>query len=170
MRFFFCFARRTPKSQVAYLNETQRLSVEQITAAFLVKLRTITEAQLGTTVSNVVVSVPPYFSDVQRKALRVAGETAGLHVLGIVNEDVAVGIAYGVYKKGQLPKPEEKPKLVAFVDLGHSAFTVSLMEFKERQVCSRLPRRRAINRDDSDDFRFACARASPVRRSSGARQ
>lgn len=120
--------------KVNYLNETQRLTIEQITAAFLVKLRTITESQLGTRVSDVVISVPPYFSDVQRQALLVAGDIAGLHVLDIVNEEVAVGIAYGIYKKGQLPKPEEAPKRVAFLDLGHSAFSASLMEFKERQV------------------------------------
>jgi heat shock protein 4 len=82
-----------------------------------------------------VISVPPYFTDVQRQSLLSAGVIAGLNVLKIVNEDVAVGIAYGIYKKGQLPSPNDKSgKLVAFIDVGHSATTASLMEFHERQV------------------------------------
>ncbi|KAI6220156.1 hypothetical protein M3Y95_01055100 [Aphelenchoides besseyi] len=120
--------------EINYLNEVHRLSVEQITAAFLVKLKLITEAQLGSRVTDVVISVPLFFTDVQRQALLAAGQVAGLNVLNIVNEDVAVGIAYGIYKKGSLPKVGEPPKLVAFVDAGHSAITASLMEFHERQV------------------------------------
>jgi len=121
--------------EVNYLNEKHRLSVEQITAAFLVKLKTITESQVGFRVSDVVISVPPYFTDIQRQSLLSAGVVAGLNVLKIVNEDVAVGIAYGIYKKGQLPATTEKNgKLVAFIDIGHSATCASLMEFHERQV------------------------------------
>jgi molecular chaperone DnaK (HSP70) len=94
----------------------------------------ITESQIGSRVSDVVISVPTYFTDVQRQSLLSAGAIAGLNVLKIVNEDVAVGIAYGIYKKGLLPDVKEKPKLVAFVDVGHSAVSASLMEFHERQV------------------------------------
>jgi molecular chaperone DnaK (HSP70) len=121
--------------EVNYLGQKHHLSIEQITAAFLVKLKMITESQLGSRVVDCVISVPPYFTDVQRQSLLQAGHIAGLNVLNIVNEDVAVGIAYGIYKKGQLPAPTEKHgKLVAFVDVGHSATCVSLMEFHERQV------------------------------------
>jgi molecular chaperone DnaK (HSP70) len=39
--------------EVDYLNEKHHLSIEQITAAFLVKLKTITEAQIGSRVTDV---------------------------------------------------------------------------------------------------------------------
>lgn len=102
----------------------------------------ITESQIGSRVVDCVISVPSYFTDIQRQSLLQAGHIAGLNVLNVVNEDVAVGIAYGIYKKGQLPAPTEKHgKLVAFVDVGHSATCASLMEFHERQVCKHVSRR-----------------------------
>lgn len=95
----------------------------------------ITESQTGSRVTDCVIAVPPYFTDVQRQSLLQSGQIAGLNVLNIVNENVAVGIAYGIYKKGHLPSPNEKHgKLVAFIDVGHSATTATLMEFHERQV------------------------------------
>ncbi|CAD5211635.1 unnamed protein product [Bursaphelenchus xylophilus] len=119
---------------VNYLGERLQVTPQQITAAHLTKLKQITESQIGGTVSDVVISVPPAWSNDQRLALLEAGQIAGLNVLKVVNENTAVGIAYGIYKKGLLPGPEEKPRLVAFVDVGHSTVSASLMEFNERQV------------------------------------
>ncbi|CAD5207298.1 unnamed protein product [Bursaphelenchus okinawaensis] len=118
---------------VSYMGERHQVTPQQVTAAHLTKLKQITEAQIGGTVSDVVISVPPFWTNDQRLALLEAGQIAGLNVLKVVNENTAVGIAYGIYKKGFLPGLEEKPKLVAFVDVGNSTVTASLMEFNERQ-------------------------------------
>lgn len=116
------------------MGQKQFVSPEQVTAALLTKLKETTESQIGSSVHDVVISVPAFFADEQRQALLAAGKIAGLNVLKIVNENSAVGIAYGIYKKGQLPTQEEPPKIVAFVDVGHSCVSASLMEFNERQV------------------------------------
>ncbi|CAD5211067.1 unnamed protein product [Bursaphelenchus xylophilus] len=104
----------------------------QITAAHLTKLKQITESQIEGTVSDVVISVPPAWSNDQHLALLEAGQIEGLNVLKVMNESTAVGIAYGIYKKGILPRPEEKPRLVAFVDVGHS--TVSYFSWSSTNV------------------------------------
>ena len=40
---------------------------------------------------------------------------------------------YGIYKQ-DLPPKEEKPKIVVFVDMGHSAFQVSACAFSKGRV------------------------------------
>ena len=42
-------------------------------------------------------------------------------------------LAYGIYKQ-DLPAPEEKPRTVVFVDLGHSNFQVSVCAFNKGKL------------------------------------
>ena len=42
-------------------------------------------------------------------------------------------LAYGIYKQ-DLPAPEEKPRRVVFVDMGHSALRVSLCSFNKGKL------------------------------------
>lgn len=45
----------------------------------------------------------------------------------------AVALAYGIYKQ-DLPAPEEKPRTVVFVDLGHSGYQVSACAFNKGKL------------------------------------
>jgi molecular chaperone DnaK (HSP70) len=64
--------------------------------------------------------VPFYFTDLQRTQLIVAADWAGLSCVRILNESTAVALAYGIYQV-DLPNKGEKPRLVFFLDVGHSA-------------------------------------------------
>ena len=46
---------------------------------------------------------------------------------------VTVTLAYGIYKQ-DLPAPEEKPRMVVFVDLGHSGYQVSVCAFNKGKL------------------------------------
>lgn len=46
---------------------------------------------------------------------------------------LVVSLAYGIYKQ-DLPNPEEKPRTVVFVDLGHSGFQVSVCAFNKGKL------------------------------------
>ena len=78
----------------------------------LTKMKDTAEAYLGTTVKDVVVTVPAYFNDTQRHATKDAGTIAGLNVLRIINEPTAAAIAYG------LDKQKEKASNILIFDLG----------------------------------------------------
>ncbi|ELW68715.1 Heat shock cognate 71 kDa protein [Tupaia chinensis] len=65
----------------------------------LTKMKEITEAYLGKTVTNVMVAVLAYFYDSQNQATKDAGTIAGLNVFRITNEPTAPVIAYGLDKK-----------------------------------------------------------------------
>ena len=59
----------SPGCVTEFLGEQKLLSAEQLTAALFTKLKLIGEAALLTKVHDVVVSVPTYFTDAERRAL-----------------------------------------------------------------------------------------------------
>ena len=63
------------------------------------------ETYLGHEVRNVVVSVPAYFDDSQRQAIKDAGAISGLNVLRIINEPKAA------MKPRGIPEPSSRAKL-----------------------------------------------------------
>lgn len=44
-----------------------------------------------------------------------------------------MALAYGIYKQ-DLPAPEEKPRTVVFVDIGHSGYQVSVCAFNKGKL------------------------------------
>lgn len=50
---------------------------------------------------------------------------------------IVVALAYGIYKQ-DLPAPEEKPRTVVFVDVGHAAYQVSVCAFNKGKLKVRL--------------------------------
>ncbi|KAJ6798029.1 putative mediator of RNA polymerase II transcription subunit 37c [Iris pallida] len=93
----------------------------------LIKMREIAEAYLGSTIKNVVVTVPAYFNDSQRQATKDAGVIAGLNVMRIINEPTAAAIAYGLDKKAT----SVGEKNILIFDLGGGTFDVSLLTIEE---------------------------------------
>ncbi len=93
---------------------------QEISAKILMKLKEDAEAHLGTEVKDVVITVPAYFNDSQRKATKEAGTIAGLNVLRIINEPTAAALAYGLDKK--------ESENIAVYDLGGGTFDVTILE------------------------------------------
>ena len=94
---------------------------EEISAMVLQKLKNDAEKQLGSPVTQAVITVPAYFDDAQRQATKDAGKIAGLEVLRIINEPTAAALAYG------LDKTNKDEKILVF-DLGGGTFDVSILE------------------------------------------
>lgn len=55
-----------------------------------------------------------------------AAEIANLSNVKIINESIATGLDFGLFKKGEM---SEASKNVAFLDLGHSKLSASLLKF-----------------------------------------
>ena len=97
---------------------------EELSAMVLQSLKADAEADLGRIVTDVVVSVPAYFNELQRKAVKSACRMADLNPVRLINEPTAAALAYGIHERDA-----EKTFLV--YDLGGGTFDVSLMEFFE---------------------------------------
>jgi molecular chaperone DnaK len=93
---------------------------QEISAMVLQKLKTDAEAYLGEKITQVVITVPAYFTDSQRQATRDAGQIAGMEVLRIINEPTAASLAYGIDKEGD--------QTILVYDLGGGTFDVSILD------------------------------------------
>ncbi|XP_018421128.1 PREDICTED: heat shock 70 kDa protein 4 [Nanorana parkeri] len=119
--------------KVMYLEEERSFTTEQVTSMLLSKLKETAESALKKPVVDCVVAVPCFFTDAERRSVLDATQIAGLNCLRLINETTAVALAYGIYKQ-DLPAPEEKPRLVVFVDMGHSAYQVSVCAFNKGKL------------------------------------
>jgi len=117
--------------RVMYQNEQKVFTFTQLVAMYLGKIKDITSAELKIPVSDCVISVPGWFTEKQRRALIDAADITGLNVLRLINDTTASALGYGITKT-DLPDPSLpncKPKIVAFVDIGHSNTQVSIVSF-----------------------------------------
>ncbi|KAF5718105.1 heat shock protein [Fusarium mundagurra] len=120
-------------AEVNYLGKKEKFTATQLVAMYLSKIKQTAGAELKLPVQDVCLSVPPWFTDVQRRALIDAAEIAGLRVLRLINDGTAAALGWGITKL-DLPAPEEAPRRVCFVDIGHSSYTVSIVEFKKGEL------------------------------------
>uniref|UniRef100_H2ZJ31 Uncharacterized protein n=1 Tax=Ciona savignyi TaxID=51511 RepID=H2ZJ31_CIOSA len=119
--------------RVKYAGEDVEFSMAQVCGMLLTKLRSITEVNLKKPVQDCVLSVPSFFSEVQRRNLLAAARIANLNCLRLFNDTTAVALAYGIYKQ-DLPAAEEKPRIIIFVDMGHSSLQVAAVAFNKGKL------------------------------------
>ncbi|KAK2420522.1 heat shock cognate 70 kDa protein [Trifolium repens] len=119
-----------PMIVVNYNDEEKQFSAEEISSMVLAKMRDIAEAYLGSTVKDVVITVPAYFNNSQREATKDAGVIAGLNVMRIINEPTAAAIAYGLEMK-----PFNHGQRHVFIfDLGGGTLDVSIVTFEKHDI------------------------------------
>ncbi len=98
--------------------------VHEVSAKILAKIRDVASDHLGFKVSRAVVTVPAYFTDRQRQAVKEAGRLVDLEVVRIINEPTAAALAYGIGK--------HLSERVLVYDLGGGTFDVSIIDIRDR--------------------------------------
>jgi molecular chaperone DnaK len=109
-----------PDGEAAVLLGGQVYTLPQVSAMVLAHIKKIAEAFLEKRIEAAIISVPAYYSDAQRQAVREAGKLAGFDVKRIVNEPTAAALAYG-FSRGLDQK-------VLVYDLGGGTFDVSVLQ------------------------------------------
>ncbi|KAF2818467.1 heat shock protein Hsp88 [Ophiobolus disseminans] len=120
-------------AEVTYLGKKEQFTATQITASFLTKMKATASLELKLPVSDVVLSCPVWYTDAQRRAILDASDIAGLKCLRLINDNTAVALGWGITKL-DLPTAEEKPRRVVFVNIGHSNYTASVVEFRKGEL------------------------------------
>jgi molecular chaperone DnaK len=114
---------KAPNGDVRVVLDGKEYSPPEISAMILAKLKADSEAYLGETITEAVITVPAYFNDAQRNATKDAGKIAGLEVKRIINEPTASSLAYGLDKK--------KNEVIAVYDLGGGTYDISILDVGE---------------------------------------
>lgn len=117
--------------EVTLRGVTQVLTPEQAVAYYLRKVKKFYENS-NILSNDIVISVPSYFTNAERQAMLDASEIAGLKCIRLINESTAVALSYGFFRRPELKDGE--PRVVAFVDLGHSKLTVTIASFEKSKM------------------------------------
>ena len=113
------------------MGTSHEFSCEQVIGFYLAKLKEFYKVS-GIPMTECVLTIPSYASQVERQALSDAVAIAGLKCPRIINESTAIALRYGFFRQKDFTM--EKPRNVAFVDFGHSKTTVTIAQFKPDQV------------------------------------
>jgi heat shock protein 4 len=78
-----------------------------------------------------VIAIPNYFTDSQRRAVIAGCQMVGIQgVQRLMHESTAVSLAYGIFKDLRKEFTKDQPANVMFIDMGASAYTVSIATFE----------------------------------------
>jgi heat shock protein len=118
-------------AKVRYQGEQQEFTSLQLAAMYLNKLKQTTEKETKSTIKDICLAVPVWYTETQRRAAADACKIAGLNPVRIVNEVTAAAVGYGVFKTDL---PEDEPKKIAFIDIGHSSYTCTIAAIKKGEM------------------------------------
>ncbi|EAW2245008.1 molecular chaperone HscC [Salmonella enterica subsp. enterica] len=99
----------------------ESFNAPELSSLVLRSLKEDAEDYLQQPIKDVVISVPAYFSDEQRKHTRLAAELAGLNAVRLINEPTAAAMAYGLHT-------QQNSRSLVF-DLGGGTFDVTVLEY-----------------------------------------
>ncbi len=100
-------------------------SPQEVSSFILKFLSNRASEMLSTNIKKVVITVPAYFNDAQRRATIEAGQMAGLEVLRIINEPTAASL---VYDHTDQDRPRSDNPYILVYDLGGGTFDVSILK------------------------------------------
>ncbi|MGB1237535.1 MAG: Hsp70 family protein [Pseudomonadales bacterium] len=136
-----------------YALSGERYTPTELSSQVLLSLKRDAQAFLECDVSEVVISVPAYFNDTQRKEVALAAELAGLNAVRLINEPTAAAMSYSLHDKSDR-------RFLVF-DLGGGTFDVTIVEYQDEIVEVRASA--GDNRLGGEDFTEALVRAVLLR-------
>lgn len=123
-------------SAVFASEEDKTFSVEELLAMELKNVRENAKALAGKgyDVQDVVFTVPPFYTVQERRALEVAARLAGLKVLGVVSDGLAVAINYATSRTFPDVTKNGKPEINLVFDMGAGSASATVIKFQGRTV------------------------------------
>jgi len=80
--------------EIMYNNSLKKFTINEIVVLYLNYLKNISENFTNEIVEDIVITVPVYFSNIQRNRLKTCCELANLNVIRIINEPTSAILAY----------------------------------------------------------------------------
>ncbi|KAG6174821.1 hypothetical protein E4U51_000424 [Claviceps purpurea] len=116
--------------------EQDAWTVEELLAMELQSVRKNAEATAGdgSVVRSVVLTVPPFYTLEEKRAVQLAAELAGLKVLSLVSDGLAVGLNYATSRQFPNISAGEKPEYHVVFDMGAGSTSASVLRFQSRTV------------------------------------
>uniref|UniRef100_A0AAQ5XNW5 Hypoxia up-regulated protein 1 n=1 Tax=Amphiprion ocellaris TaxID=80972 RepID=A0AAQ5XNW5_AMPOC len=78
-------------------------------------------------IKDAVITVPAFFNQAERRAVLQAAQMAGLKVLQLINDNTAVALNYGVFRRKDI---DSTAKNVMFYDMGSGSTTATIVTYQ----------------------------------------
>jgi len=109
-------------------------SVEELVAMTLNNSKHIAEKFADHKMKDVVLTVPAYFKQAERRSLILAAKMVGLNVLQLINDNAAVALNYGIFRSASF---NSTIKHIMFYDMGASHTTATIVGYNTVKVKDR---------------------------------
>ena len=114
-----------PEVEIKLKGKTVTYNPVDISSFIIKKMVSNAEIYLDKKITKLVITVPAYFNDDQRKSTKEAAEKLNLKVIRVINEPTAAALSYGFDKKESINE-----KILIF-DLGGGTFDVSILSLNK---------------------------------------
>lgn len=109
-------------------------SVEELVGMMLNHTRQTAAAFANHPMKDIVLTVPVFYNQAERKALLDAANMTGMNVLQLMNDNTAVALNYGIFRASTF---NSTPKHIMFYDMGASHTTATIVTYSTTKVKDR---------------------------------
>jgi len=121
----------------AFTAEEEAFMVEEILAMELQSIQRNAEALAGkgsSRVRDLVITVPPFYTQEEKRAVELAADLAGLRVLELISDGLAVGLNYATTRTFPSINDGGKPEYHLVFDMGAGSTKATVLKFQGRTV------------------------------------
>ncbi|KAI4727292.1 actin-like ATPase domain-containing protein [Aureobasidium sp. EXF-10728] len=121
----------------AFSLEEARWNLDELLAMELKNIRANAEAMSGGKggeVTDAVITVPVHWTADERRAIERAADLAGINIMSLVSDGLAVGIDYAVKRTFPSVTKGEKPEYHMVFDMGAGSTTATVLRFQSKDV------------------------------------
>ncbi|KAM4620871.1 hypoxia up-regulated protein 1 [Polymixia lowei] len=118
-----------PVRSTVYFKNTEELQYtpEELLGMVLNYSRGLAQDFAEQTIKDAVITVPAFFNQAERRAVLQAAQMAGLKVLQLINDNTAVALNYGVFRRKDI---DNTAKNVMFYDMGSGSTTATIVTYQ----------------------------------------
>ena len=117
------------RSSLTFKRGDETATVEELVAMQFVNIKSQAEKMANEKIKEVVLTVPTFWTEQERKAIINAAELAGMRVSTVINDGLAVAINYGTTRTFS-----EEPQYHLIYDMGAGSTTATVVSFSSRSV------------------------------------
>jgi hypoxia up-regulated 1 len=120
----------------AFNPDEEPFMVEEIVAMELQSIQKNAEAMggKGSSVKDIVITIPPYYTAEEKRAIELAADLAGLNILSLISDGLAVGLNYATTRTFPSVTEGGVPEIHLVFDMGAGSAKVTVLKFQGRTV------------------------------------
>uniref|UniRef100_A0A4W5ND43 Hypoxia up-regulated protein 1 n=2 Tax=Hucho hucho TaxID=62062 RepID=A0A4W5ND43_9TELE len=108
-------------------SEEMQYSPEELLGMVLNYSRGLAQDFAEQPIKDAVITVPAFFNQAERRAVLQAAQMAGVKVLQLINDNTAVALNYGVFRRKDINSTAQN---IMFYDMGSSSTTATIITYQ----------------------------------------